>query len=57
MQNKFTPVFVAAANGHAGVLSALISTGADFNAANVVSIECVKFQILFVLHVYFCAAV
>ena len=32
-----TPVYVAAQNGHVEALSVLISTGADFNAANEVS--------------------
>ena len=38
MQGKVTPVYIAAAKGHVGALRALISAGADFNAANVVSI-------------------
>ena len=37
MQDKFTPVFVAAQQGHVEALSVLISAGADFNAANKVS--------------------
>ena len=48
MQDKCTPVIVAAQNGHVGVLSVLCNAGADLNAANnVVSVEYVNF--LFVL--------
>ena len=41
MQEKATPVYVAAANGNVEVLSALIRSGADLNSANVVSIAIV----------------
>ena len=34
IQDKATPVFVAAQNGHVEALSVLISTGADVNAAS-----------------------
>ena len=37
IQNKTTPVYIAAQTGHVEALSALISAGADFNAANNVS--------------------
>ena len=37
IQNKETPVYVAAFNGHVEALSLLISAGADINAANKVS--------------------
>ena len=43
MQDKITPVYVAAGQGQVGALKALISAGANFNTANVVSIECVSF--------------
>ena len=43
VQNGATPVYIAAQKGHVGALKALISAGANFNAANVVSIECVNF--------------
>ena len=42
-QNKVTPVFIAAETGQVGALKTLISAGAKFNVANVVSIECVDF--------------
>ena len=37
IQDKKTPVYVAAQNGHVEALSILISSGADFNAADKVS--------------------
>ena len=37
MQNKTTPVYVAAQEGHVEALSVLISAGADLNAADKVS--------------------
>ena len=37
IQDKTTPVYVAAENGHVEAVSVLISAGADFNAANMVS--------------------
>ena len=37
IQDKVTPVFIAAQNGHVEALSVLISTGADVNAARNVS--------------------
>ena len=37
VQDKATPVYIAAENGHVEALSILISAGADFNAANKVS--------------------
>ena len=37
IQDKFTPVYVAAQEGHVEALSLLISAGADINAANKVS--------------------
>ena len=43
MQNKTTPVYKAAQQGHVEALSTLISAGANFNSANVVSIECVTY--------------
>ena len=39
IQDKCTPVSTAAENGHIGALKALISAGAELNAADVVSIE------------------
>ena len=43
MQENTTPVYRAAAVGQVRALKALIRAGADLNAANVVSIECVTF--------------
>ena len=43
-----TPVYVAAIQGQFRALKALLSAGAELNAASVVSIECV--YILFVLY-------
>ena len=37
IQDKATPVYVAAQNGHVEALSVLISSGADCNAADKVS--------------------
>ena len=37
IQDKVTPVLVAAQDGHVEALSVLISKGADFNAADKVS--------------------
>ena len=37
IQNKLTPVYVAAQNGHIEALSVLISAGANVNAATKVS--------------------
>ena len=50
MQENTTPVYKAAEKGYVGALRALISAGANFNTANVVSIECVKCYMLFVLY-------
>ena len=49
MQDKRTPVFIAAQKGQVGALRTLIGAGADLNAANVVSICCVNCYILFAL--------
>ena len=38
MQNKITPVYVAASHGQVGALRVLIRAGANINAANLVSI-------------------
>ena len=38
IQDKMTPVYVAASHGQVGALKALISAGANFSTANVVSI-------------------
>ena len=38
IQDKATPVWVAALNGHVGALEALIKAKADVNAADVVSL-------------------
>ena len=46
IQNGATPVYVAAQNGQVGTLRALISAGNKFNAANVVSTECVSLIIV-----------
>ena len=45
MQENVTPVYRAAAVGQVRALKALIRAGADLNAANMVSIECVTFYI------------
>ena len=37
IQDKCTPVYIAARNGHVGALKALISAGAELSTANVVS--------------------
>ena len=47
MQDKITPVYVAASYGQVGALKVLISAGANFNTANVVSIEFCLYYTIF----------
>ena len=44
MQDKMTPVFMAAQNGHVEALSLLISAGADVNLARKVSYSNIFYQ-------------
>ena len=47
IQDKMTPVYVAASHGQVGALKVLISAGANFNTANMVS---KNMSVLFVLY-------
>ena len=53
IQNKMTPVYAAASRGQVGALKALISAGANFNTANVVSKNNYVSFICTILHLEF----